>query len=370
MTSNTFDPISSITAMASFFRSSLLMFKEMLFPDNISFKLENLIRVVLYLILTPVAFVVILVLMVVVGLEVTLLVFLMKNTFAENINQVMAKIYTYACMDELDMDDEVMENTLAPWLMAEVNMNQLDMDDFEEAVIEEEKPKIRAKKGRNARRRKNRMQAAKRPGKDKSFELEGNGKTTENLERAKVEPKLVRRGGEGQVAEKTKGLRMKLSQLEKEERMEKDAFCNIEDEVKEMETAMRMLMNRKASGSKRSKANEKTIAKVDVVKKAQKKSLEAKRLESIEKLAKIQNEIKTVKQELKAAESGGKVMSKDLEAFLEREIKDLEDELECPVCLEVAKTAPIYKCEDDHLICRFQTKINHKSPSLSNVNQS
>merc|ERR1712029_612248 len=56
--------------------------------------------------------------------------------------------------------------------------------------------------------------------------------------------------------------------------------------------------------------------------------------------------------ELKAAKSGGQAMSKDLEVFLEREIADLEDELECPVCLEVAKVAPIYKCEDDHLICR------------------
>ena len=74
-------------------------------------------------------------------MEVTLLVFLMKNTFAENLNQVMAKIYMYACTEELDMDDQVMENTWAPWLLAEVNMNQLDMDDFEEAVIEEEEPK-------------------------------------------------------------------------------------------------------------------------------------------------------------------------------------------------------------------------------------
>ena len=62
----------------------------MLFPNDSSFKLENLIRVVIYLILTPVAFVVYLVLMVVIGLEVTLLVFLMENTLAENLNQVMA----------------------------------------------------------------------------------------------------------------------------------------------------------------------------------------------------------------------------------------------------------------------------------------
>ena len=37
--------------------------------------------------------------------------------------------------------------------------------------------------------------------------------------------------------------------------------------------------------------------------------------------------------------------------FLERQIQDLEDELECPVCLEIASEAPIFKCEEDHLIC-------------------
>mgnify|MGYP006888685261 CR=1 FL=1 len=42
---------------------------------------------------------------------------------------------------------------------------------------------------------------------------------------------------------------------------------------------------------------------------------------------------------------------------LQREVlagrQRLEEALECPVCFEVTTTAPIYKCEDDHLICRF-----------------
>ena len=49
----------------------------------------------------------------------------------------------------------------------------------------------------------------------------------------------------------------------------------------------------------------------------------------------------------------------DLETFLEHEIKELEEELECPVCLEVAKIAPIYKCQEDHLVCRSQTLLRH-----------
>ena len=40
-----------------------------------------------------------------------------------------------------------------------------------------------------------------------------------------------------------------------------------------------------------------------------------------------------------------------MEEFLEVQVASLEEELECPVCLEVLTTSPIYKCADDHLIC-------------------
>ena len=41
----------------------------------------------------------------------------------------------------------------------------------------------------------------------------------------------------------------------------------------------------------------------------------------------------------------------ELLQFMERQIEAVEKELECPICLEVASQAPIYKCEEDHLIC-------------------
>ena len=313
LTSNSFDSICSTMTMVSLCRSSLMMFKEVLY------NLENLLRILLYLILVPVAIFGTLASMAVKGLAFVLLhllIVLMENT-------VLPRL--------------LVNNTNQ--LMAELNLDELDMEDFEEGGVEIVKSKIGAgKKGRNARRRKNKMQAAaKRLGKEKDFE--GKGDATENLEKVKVDPKPDTKGEEGQIVEKTKGLRIKLSQLEKEERMEKDALGNLEEETKKA-----------LVGSKRSNAKKNKLTIIEV---AQKKSLEAKRLESMEKLAKIQDEIKTVRWELKAAESGAQAMSKDLEAFLEREIKELEDELECPVCLEVAKTAPIYKCEDDHLICRF-----------------
>ena len=60
------------------------------------------------------------------------------------------------------------------------------------------------------------------------------------------------------------------------------------------------------------------------------------------------------------AADGGKKMRKVKEAnneilieLMERQIVELEEELECPVCLEVASAPPIFKCPDNHLICRF-----------------
>ena len=49
---------------------------------------------------------------------------------------------------------------------------------------------------------------------------------------------------------------------------------------------------------------------------------------------------------------------RSLVEFMDRQILELEEELECPVCLEVATSAPIYKCLDDHLICRLTTHIS------------
>ena len=44
--------------------------------------------------------------------------------------------------------------------------------------------------------------------------------------------------------------------------------------------------------------------------------------------------------------------NKNLLALVEGQISDMEDELECPVCFEVSDTAPIFKCSEDHLMCR------------------
>ena len=47
--------------------------------------------------------------------------------------------------------------------------------------------------------------------------------------------------------------------------------------------------------------------------------------------------------------SGGET---EMMAILEMQIKEMEEELECPVCLEVCQPGPIFKCSEDHLVCR------------------
>ena len=65
----------------------------------------------------------------------------------------------------------------------------------------------------------------------------------------------------------------------------------------------------------------------------------------------------TVKEKLTEKDKKDVGGNRELENFLEGQILEMEVELECPVCLEVATTSPIYKCLDDHLLCRLQEKI-------------
>ena len=44
--------------------------------------------------------------------------------------------------------------------------------------------------------------------------------------------------------------------------------------------------------------------------------------------------------------------NKNLLTLIEGQISEMEEELECPVCFEVSDTAPIFKCSEDHLMCR------------------
>ena len=74
--------------------------------------------------------------------------------------------------------------------------------------------------------------------------------------------------------------------------------------------------------------------------------------ESKQKLAQVQDQIKAVRKDLSIADGEGEKVG-DLERFIDEQIEELEVELKCPVCFEVARTTPIFKCPDDHLVCRY-----------------
>ena len=90
--------------------------------------------------------------------------------------------------------------------------------------------------------------------------------------------------------------------------------------------------------------------------KAEKKELEAREVELEVKLEKLKGktwqldaEEDNIKQRAKVEEVENLVSAK----WLEGRIMEWEEELECPVCLEVAIDPPIFKCPDEHLISRL-----------------
>ena len=89
--------------------------------------------------------------------------------------------------------------------------------------------------------------------------------------------------------------------------------------------------------------------------KCRKSYLEGKRKEATHKLTTLEMEVRSVRKEVKKAEKLFPFEGEDegkLCRFLDKEIKELVEKLQCPVCSEVISKAPIYKCSNEHLICR------------------
>ena len=174
-------------------------------------------------------------------------------------------------------------------------------------------------------------------------------------------------------------LRSKLSQLELEEETEKKKLSSAVDEhaatssalegrmvvvleekdhlgaqLEDVESAMESLVKRKGEILKKKEQLEKETAELKMKREESKESSVANIRNLTAKLEKVQTEVKKVRKDLDLAEGRTeKEEHLDLEMFMARQIQELREELECPVCLEVTSKAPIYKCSDDHLICRF-----------------
>ena len=172
-------------------------------------------------------------------------------------------------------------------------------------------------------------------------------------------------------------LRSKISELEMEEERGKLAIASVVEEEKKsslaresrlmivqeekdqlevelgaIEAAMASLMERKRNIVKRQEEAEKKAEELEEMRKDSEKSTAAKIKNWTDKIENVQEELNSVHQELQWVEGRGDVNS-DLKKFMERQIDELREELECPVCLEVTTKAPIYKCSDDHIVCRY-----------------
>ena len=171
-------------------------------------------------------------------------------------------------------------------------------------------------------------------------------------------------------------LRSKISELELSEEAAKLKISNCIEEEKAtssvMESKIKDALERKGHLSARKADIESEIERLleekrsvekekeeveKAVEEMEKKMDESKETSALaikhqtEELGNVQEKLRNVRKELDLAE-GRPQPNNDLEKFMARQIEELEEELVCPVCLEVTTKAPIYKCSDDHLICR------------------
>ena len=231
----------------------------------------------------------------------------------------------------------------------------------EEISIEEIKGEDTAgqRRGRNARRRRRRKEKARGASED----VLGEKVRVEDVLDEKVKVKA--------------DLRSKLSRLELEEEAEKKKLSSAVEEqdasslalegrmevvseekyqlcaeLGDIEATMESLMKRKREIMKKKDMLEKESVELERRREEWKESSNANIRHLTAKLEKVQTEVKKVRKELDLAEGRTEDEHLHLEKFMARQIQELREELECPVCLEVTSKAPIYKCPDDHLICR------------------
>ena len=226
--------------------------------------------------------------------------------------------------------------------------------------------------GRNARRKRKKEKRKMRKNEEKANKTEeapesllGDAeKMMRKISLLQVEEQAEKEKVNYALINETKTLLVLAKQFEATD-LEKVA---LEDEMEEIGNAMNLLLRRKSSVSEKQKAVETKVAAIENEQTILKQNMAAQVHESESKIALIQGEIAIAKSSLKKSDCKTKTEEKggnrDLENFLEGQILELEGELECPVCLEVAATSPIYKCSDDHLLCRFQKLI---LASISNV---
>ena len=180
-------------------------------------------------------------------------------------------------------------------------------------------------------------------------------------EKVKVKAELRSKISELELAEEAGKLKISSSvgeedatssALESKIKLALEKKDHLRAKLEDIDSAIQRLLEEKRGVEKEQEEMDKEVAVMEKKKEVSKEASALAIKHQTEKLEKVQKELRNIRKELDLAE-GRVEVNNDLEKFMTRQIKDLEEELVCPVCLEVTTRAPIYKCSDDHLICRY-----------------
>ena len=223
--------------------------------------------------------------------------------------------------------------------------------------VEEKKTSVK-----KSRKRKNKKKSKKEPALGNAFETVVPRPNKESCdEKVKVKAELMSNISKLELAEEAEKLKISSSvgeedatssALESKIKLALEKKDHLGANLEDIGSAMQRLLEEKRGVEKEQEEVEKEVAVMEKKKEVSKKASVLAIKHQTEKLEKVQKELGNIRKELDLAE-GRVEVNNDLEKFMTRQIKDLEEELVCPVCLEVTTKAPIYKCSDDHLICRY-----------------
>ena len=223
--------------------------------------------------------------------------------------------------------------------------------------VEEKKTGVK-----KSRRRKNKKKSKKEPALGNASETVVPRPNKESCEeKVKVKAELRSKISELELAKEAVKLKISSSvgeedatssALESKIKIALEKKDHLRAKLEDIDSAIQRLLEEKRSVEKEQEEVEKEVAVMEKKKEVSKEASALAIKHQTEKLEKVQKELGNIRKELDLAE-GRVEVNNNLEKFMTRQIKDLEEELVCPVCLEVTTKAPIYKCSDDHLICRY-----------------
>ena len=284
--------------------------------------------------------------------------------------------YTEECQQEVKNEKELDEPFLSPSDLPErpnVARTGEGLGQFLEENIQEGEEHLNSLENENAEESKKVKEAQATHGEPEKMSTEKPREVASEREKKVAEMQQVldckerqaeelRQSVQTMIEEKSKEMSALISsveQIEDSQAFRKKRISKIDAAVKDLATEMERLNNEKRETVQECDAADENIKKIEKKKKKLENFLQSYSTEANTNIAKLQREIDSLQRLLNAPDNESEpveseVMTKanpELLQFMERQIDAVEKELECPICLEIASQAPIFKCEEDHLIC-------------------